>query len=231
MFLVGGQQVVVWGRLSVFTAERRLLANALLDPANARFVLLSESCIPVAPFPTAYKYYTESQHSFVECFVNDGKGGLGRYNRIRNREKLNPEISPAQWRKGSQWFEMSRELASTVVSDRKYFAKFESVFCKDKNGICYIDEHYLPTVLAILHPTKLANRTTTFIDFSRSAAHPYQWEPPTITEDRMKKITESGNNCTYNGQVTNTCYMFARKFSPACLDPLLALASDAFGIP
>ncbi|THG10593.1 hypothetical protein TEA_012340 [Camellia sinensis var. sinensis] len=36
---------VQWGSVSMVEAERRLLANALLDFSNQRFVLLSESCI------------------------------------------------------------------------------------------------------------------------------------------------------------------------------------------
>ena len=33
---------VVWGRISMVDAERRLLANALRDPTNQQFVLLSD---------------------------------------------------------------------------------------------------------------------------------------------------------------------------------------------
>lgn len=33
---------VRWGKISMVDAERRLLANALKDPENQRFVLLSE---------------------------------------------------------------------------------------------------------------------------------------------------------------------------------------------
>jgi hypothetical protein len=192
-------------------------------------VLLSESCIPITPLPVAYKYFMESEHSFVEAYINMGRGGIGRYNRIKHRQKLKPEITPAQWRKGSQWFEMSRALATMVVADSKYYPKYENVLCM-KNCICYVDEHYLATVLTILAPSKLANRTTHYIDFHRSTAHPYQWEPAVITEAAMKKIT-TGNNCTYNGKVTKTCHMFARKFSPATIEPLLKLAATSFGIP
>lgn len=122
-------QEVEWGKLSVFAAERRLLANALLDTANERFVLLSESCIPITPFPVAYQYFLESQLSFVEVFIDMGPGGIGRYYRIKNWAKLNPEISASQWRKGSQWFELSRELALLVVADTTYYPKFESILC------------------------------------------------------------------------------------------------------
>lgn len=165
-------QEVFWGKLSVFAAERRLLANALLDPANERFVLLSESCIPIAPLPIAYKYFMESNQSFVEAYYHPGKGGMGRYTRIKRHEKLSPEVTPAQWRKESQWFEMSRELALLVVSDRKYYPKLARSLCMN-DCICYMDEHYLPTTLTILAPSKLANRTSHFIDFTRSTAHPH----------------------------------------------------------
>lgn len=33
---------VVWGKISMVDAERRLLANALQDPDNQHFVLLSD---------------------------------------------------------------------------------------------------------------------------------------------------------------------------------------------
>lgn len=222
-------QEVFWGRITVYESERRLLANALLDAANERFVHLSESCIPIAPFPVAYKYFTESKHSFVEAFDDPGKGGLGRYNRIKHGEKLNPEVTPSQWRKGGQWFEMSRALALMVVADRKYLPKFQSLLCMD-DCICYSEEHYIPTVLTILAASKLANRSTTFVDFRLRLAHPKKWEPDEITAGLLKNIT-TGSSCTYNGKVTQSCYMFARKFSPGTIQPLMKLATSSFGIP
>ncbi|KAL2558989.1 uncharacterized protein Fot_03728 [Forsythia ovata] len=45
---------VEWGHASMIEAERRLLANALLDFSNQRFVLLSEACIPLYNFSTIY---------------------------------------------------------------------------------------------------------------------------------------------------------------------------------
>lgn len=171
----------------------------------------------------------ESSHSFVEAYFHPGKGGMGRYTRIKNRKKLNPEVTPSQWRKGSQWFEMSRELALLVVSDRKYYSKLEGLLCM-KDCICYMDEHYLPTVLTILAPSKLANRTSHYIDFARSTAHPRQWDREAINEPTLKAIT-TGHSCTYNGKITETCHMFARKFSPGTIEPLLELAATSFGIP
>ncbi len=221
---------MVWAKLSVLAAERRLLANALLDAANERYVLVSESCIPVTPFPVAYQYFLESEHSFVESLIDLGPTGIGRYYRIRDPQKLYPEISSGEWRKGSQWFEMSRELALMVVADRKYYTKFEAVLCLGDCN-CYADEHYLPTVLTILAPSKLANRTTTFVDFrDETDAHPYEWEASDVTEVNLQTVT-TGQNCTYNGNLTEICHLFARKFSPGTIESLLELATASFGIP
>ncbi|KAJ4960404.1 hypothetical protein NE237_020314 [Protea cynaroides] len=52
----------------VINAERRLLANALLDFSNERFVLLSETCIPLLNFATVYTYLINSNHSFLGSF-------------------------------------------------------------------------------------------------------------------------------------------------------------------
>ncbi|CAK9874004.1 unnamed protein product [Sphagnum jensenii] len=220
---------VEWGGLSMLDAERQLLANALLDPNNERFVLLSESCIPISNFSWAYEYITKSQHSFVDCYDDVGRVGKGRYLRIQHPGRLEPEVSLNEWRKGSQWFEMSRELAMIVVSDTKYYPKFKDILCQHEP--CFIDEHYLPSVLNILEPSKLANRTLTYFVFPKHgyAPHPIQWKPEMITQEWIQTL--KGQNCTYNGhrEYTN-CHLFARKFSPETLEPLLKLAPNIYGI-
>ncbi|GER32392.1 Core-2/I-branching beta-1,6-N-acetylglucosaminyltransferase family protein,6-N-acetylglucosaminyltransferase family protein [Striga asiatica] len=55
--------------------------------------------------------------------------------------RLAEAVTTAAWRKDSQWFEMSRELALEVVSDSLYLSLFRD-WCKPA---CYSDEHYLPT--------------------------------------------------------------------------------------
>ena len=113
-------QEAEWGKFSLVEAELRLTANALLDPSNQRFVLLSESCIPLFNFSTVYSYLLNSTQTFVEVYDLEGPAGRDRYKR-----HLWPAITIEQWRKGSQWFEMNRDLATRVVSDRAYFTVFK----------------------------------------------------------------------------------------------------------
>ncbi|GAV75238.1 Branch domain-containing protein, partial [Cephalotus follicularis] len=58
-------QLVEWGQMSMCDAERRLLANALLDISTEWFVLVSESCIPLRNFTIVYRYISRSKYSFV----------------------------------------------------------------------------------------------------------------------------------------------------------------------
>ncbi|XP_061355279.1 glycosyltransferase BC10-like [Gastrolobium bilobum] len=205
---------VKWGENSMIEAERRLLANALLDFSNQRFVLLSESCIPLFNFSTIYTYLMNSTKTFVEAYDLPGDVGRGRYS-----PKMRPQVKLSQWRKGSQWFQIDRALAIGIVSDRQYFPVFKK-YC---NPEYYSDEHYLPTLVSIKYWKRNSNRTLTWVDWSRGGPHLSRYIRPHVTFDFLDKL-RYGSSCEYNGQRTNVCHLFARKFTPHALDRLLRFA-------
>ncbi|CAD6266327.1 unnamed protein product [Miscanthus lutarioriparius] len=207
---------VSWGSITLVDAEKRLLANALLDFSNERFVLLSESCIPVFNFPTVYEYLINSAHSFVESYNIDTPQCAGRYNR-----RMAPHIMAHQWRKGSEWFELNRELAVQIVADYKYY----SIFRKHCRPSCYPDEHYIPTYLHLFHGPLNANRTVTWVDWSRGGPHPASYGAADITEEFIQAIRNNGTECFYNSKPTSVCYLFARKFAPNALGRLMNMTS------
>ncbi|XP_052206147.1 glycosyltransferase BC10-like [Diospyros lotus] len=209
-------QNVQWGTASLADAERRLLANALLDFSNERFVLLSESCIPIYNFPTIYRYLIESDHSFVDSYDDPSRHGRGRYN-----PRMRPDITLSDWRKGSQWFEVNRTLAIVIVSDTKYYNLFRK-YCRPA---CYPDEHYIPTFLHKFFGSSIANRTVTFVNWSLGGPHPATFTRANITESFMQSIRNNGTLCWYNLVKQSSCYLFARKFAPSTLEPLLNLSS------
>ena len=213
------QQVSEWGRMSMCDAERRLLANALLDISNEWFILLSESCIPLYNFTIIYHYITKSKYSFTGAFDDPGRYGRGRYN-----ENMAPEVNITQWRKGSQWFEVNRKLAINIVEDTTFYPKFEK-FCRPA---CYVDEHYFPTMLTIEAGNLLANRSITWVDWSRGGAHPATFGGSDITEEFFKRVF-GGQHCTYNNKNSTMCFLFARKFAPSALQPLLHISSKVLG--
>ncbi|KAF9662338.1 hypothetical protein SADUNF_Sadunf18G0042500 [Salix dunnii] len=176
-------------------SQVRLLANALLDISNERFILLSESCIPLFNFSFVYGYVMRSKHSFIGAFDDHGPYGRGRYN-----ENMAPEVNITSWRKGSQWF----ELAVSIVEDTTSYPKFEE-FCRRH---CHVDEHDFPTI------------TLTWVEWSRGGAHPATFGRVDIKEEFFKTIRED-ERCDYNNQSSSICYLIARKFTPSALEPLL----------
>ncbi|KAK3029971.1 hypothetical protein RJ639_038776 [Escallonia herrerae] len=211
---------VEWGSVSLADAERRLLANALLDFSNERFVLLSESCIPVYNFQTVYEYLIGSVHNFVESYDDPGPYGRGRYSR-----HMQPHIMLSDWRKGSQWFELNRTLAIKIVSDTKYYTIFRKYCTPD----CYPDEHYIPTYIHMFYGPLNANRTVTYVDWSTWGPHPATFGEAKITKDFIQSIRINKTQCMYNFKNTTICYLFARKFAPDALAPLLNLSSTLMG--
>ncbi|PRQ52727.1 putative glycosyl transferase, family 14 [Rosa chinensis] len=158
---------VVWGESSMIEAERLLFEEALYDPANQRFVLLSDSCVPLYNFSYIYNYVMSSPKSFVDSFI-DVKGH--RYD-----PKMSPTIHKERWRKGSQWITLARRHAEIVVDDDTVFPVFRE-FCKrwpptplsfrrrllainwtfqlplftfQRHRNCIPDEHYVQTLLAV----------------------------------------------------------------------------------
>uniref|UniRef100_A0A7N0UHE1 Core-2/I-branching beta-1,6-N-acetylglucosaminyltransferase family protein n=1 Tax=Kalanchoe fedtschenkoi TaxID=63787 RepID=A0A7N0UHE1_KALFE len=209
-------KVVKWGRVNMIEAERRLLASALLDTLNQRFVLLSDSCIPLFNFSTIYSYLINStKSSYIEVYDSRGKTGRGRFRPI-----LKPLITIRQWRKGSQWFEVDRYIATRVVSDRTYFPAFQRS-CKRK--ACYADEHYLPTFANIKFRERNAGRSLTWVDWTKGGAHPGRFVRPSVTPKFLEKM-RFGSECEYNGKKSHVCYLFARKFTSHALERLLWFA-------
>ncbi|CAN4121822.1 unnamed protein product [Withania somnifera] len=192
---------VEWGKVNMVEAEKRLVANALLDISNQRFVLLSEACIPLFNFSTIYNYLTNSTKNFVETY------------------DLLARIKLHEWRKGSQWFAMDRDLAVEVVSDRTYF----SIFQKHCSGSCYADEHYLPTFVNMKFGKRNSGRSLTWVNWSKGGPHPARFIRTDVTVEFLEKL-RSESHCEYNGKNTSVCYLFARKFTPHALTRLLRFA-------
>ncbi|KAI4316235.1 hypothetical protein L6164_024234 [Bauhinia variegata] len=229
---------VGWGRISMVEAERRLLANALLDPDNQHFVLLSESCIPVRHFDFVYNYLLFTNVSFVDCFWDPGPHGNGRY-----IEHMLPEVEKKDFRKGSQWFSMKRQHAIIVMADSLYLTKFKHHCRPNMEGgrNCYADEHYLPTYFHMIDPSGIANWSVTFVDWSEGKWHPRSFRDHDITRELLKNITSVSESthfqsdakrsmvitpCVWNG-LRRPCFLFARKFFPETLNRLMNLFANS----
>lgn len=241
---------VGWGEASMIQAERLLLDAALQEPANQRFVLLSDSCVPLYNFSYIYSYLMASPRSFVDSFL-DPKDDIkdGRYN-----PKMAPVIPRSKWRKGSQWISLVRSHAEVIVDDEIIFPVFKR-FCKrrppldETNGKwkmivqtehnCIPDEHYVPTLLAMSDlESELERRAVTYTSWNQSTTtldrtgwHPFTFSYADASSQKIKNIkeikhvyyeTESRKEWCKNNSTRVTCFLFARKFSQGAAMRLLS---------
>ncbi|CAL9042473.1 unnamed protein product [Musa banksii] len=229
---------VVWGEATMIEAERLLFAAALKDPANRRFALISDSCVPLYNFSYIYNYVMSSSKSFVDSFLDKREG---RYN-----PKMFPTIPKDRWRKGSQWTILVRKHAQIVAADTVVFPEFRR-FCKrriepvlggkqnhkeaaQKEHNCIPDEHYMQTLLSMNQlEHELERRTLTYTSWNQSidAQDKSNWHPKKFefADASLQHITEIRNiNHIYYETEYRTewcqcnatfvpCFLFARKFS------------------
>ncbi|KAL7590854.1 glycosyltransferase BC10 [Lactuca sativa] len=224
---------VDWGKISMVDAEKRLLANALKDPDNQHFVLLSDSCVPLRGFDYVYNYLIYTNISFIDSFEDPGPHGSGRYS-----NRMLPEVEKKFFRKGAQWFTMKRQHAIIVMADSLYYTKFRDYCRPGMDGRnCYADEHYLPTLFHMFDPHGVANWSVTHVDWSERKWHPKSYRKKDVSLQLIKNISSISESvhvtsdekremtitpCMWNS-VNRPCYLFARKFLPETLNSMIDL--------
>ncbi|KEH41305.1 putative glycosyl transferase, family 14 [Medicago truncatula] len=211
---------------TLIAAARRLLATALLDdPHNQYFALVSQHCIPLFSFRFVYnslfEYRVESlnkykiQHpSFIE-FDSKHPNLYQRYN-ARGKDVMMPEVSFKDFRKGSQFFILNRKHAKVVLRDQKLWKKFR-IPCIDTYS-CYPEEHYFPTLLSMEERDGCTGFTLTRVNWTGCTdGHPHLYTREEVSPELVRQLRKS--NSSYP-------YLFARKFSPETLAPLMDIAYD-----
>ncbi|XP_059307795.1 glycosyltransferase BC10-like [Lycium ferocissimum] len=208
---------------SLISAARRLLATAILDDQlNFYFAVVSQHCIPIHSFNFVYDSLFSSptqfpvQRSFIE--ILSGEPQLWDRYIARGESVMLPEVSFDRFRVGSQFFMLTRKHAQLVIRDRRLWRKFK-LPCLNKDS-CYPEEHYFPTLLSMEDPDGCTNYTLTRVNWTGSVdGHPHTYYPPEISPELIHELRVSNN--TYS-------HVFARKFSPDCLKPLMDIADVIF---
>ncbi|XP_047327132.1 glycosyltransferase BC10-like [Impatiens glandulifera] len=205
---------------TLISAARRLLATAILDdPLNSYFALVSQHCIPLHSFRFTYRTLfpgstRELTHptSYIEI-LSDEPQLWDRYT-ARGDDVMLPEVPFEKFRVGSQFYVLARRHALLIVKDRKLWSKFR-LPCINADS-CYPEEHYFPTLLSMADPKGCSHYTLTRVNWTGSTdGHPYTYSPPEVSSELIGRLRQSNS--------TRYSYLFARKFSPDCLEPLLRL--------
>jgi hypothetical protein len=234
---------VAWGTVSIVKAEQALLRSALrcADPVASAFALLSESCVPIRAFPFTRAYLLDGEDAFSKINTADGHhDGNHEQTRVGNGVGVNrrrqsfAESSPDRharwpgfrdadaaaalprrfWRKGSQWFALTRRHAEVVAADVVVVEAFgrycstgvstgaEIAISGDvseggdgKRGsktkrFCAPDEHFVPTLLAMRGlETELEPRSVTYANWWPTKRwHPKRFAAREASADAIRAI-------------------------------------------
>ncbi|XP_062188330.1 glycosyltransferase BC10-like [Phragmites australis] len=208
---------------SLIAAERRLLAAALLDDAaNVYFALLSQHCVPLQSFARLYGalFPPRAAHhhrlpSYIEVLT--GEPQMPSRYVARGEDAMLPEVPYDRFRIGSQFFTLARRHAALVVGERRLWRKFRVPCLPEmQQDSCYPEEHYFPTLLDMADSAGVARYTLTRVNWTGSVAgHPHTYTAPEVSPRLIAQLRASNHTHPY---------MFARKFAPDCLGPLLAIA-------
>jgi hypothetical protein len=211
------------GDPSLIAAARRLLAAALLDDAaNAYFALLSQHCVPLRAFPRLYATllpppapHHHRLPSYIEVLA--GEPQMPARYVARGDDAMLPEVPFARFRVGSQFFALARRHAVLVVRERRLWRKFREPCLPEARDACYPEEHYFPTLLDMADPAAVARYTLTSVNWTGSVdGHPNTYAATEVSPRLIHDLRRS-NTSTHE-------HMFARKFAPDCLAPLMDIA-------
>ncbi|KAF2551240.1 hypothetical protein F2Q68_00037729 [Brassica cretica] len=194
-------------------AARRLLAHALLDdPQNYIFALFSPSCVPIRSFDFTYKTLVSSRKSFIEI-LKDEPWQFERW-AARGDDAMLPEVKLEDFRIGSQFWALTRWHARMVARDRRIWEKFNKTCVREDT--CYPEENYFPTLVNMRDPRGCVPATLTHVDWTvNDGGHPRMYEAEEVVPELIVRLRKSR---------PSDPFLFARKFSPEALEPLLGMA-------
>ena len=124
-----------WGQFNLVEANILMMKQALLDPLNKKFILVSDSCIPIVSFDTFYNEIMSDDKSRINIFHNNNPE---RYVQI-----INPPFPKD---------ELTKHSGSGLVLNLNH-AKILTLQIEDlhKNwkAVSCLDEHYFGNILRI----------------------------------------------------------------------------------
>jgi Core-2/I-Branching enzyme len=172
-----------WGSADLVQASRFLLWEAFRDPSNERFILLSESDLPLFHPLVFYRQVMGEEKSRANAWPRPAwQMDLQRWTWRMAMPPYN--IRQSMWRKSSQFFSLIRSHAELILRDYDVFRGFQE-YCKsgwdgdyNKWRDCYTDEHYIPTLFAMHNKTDETFEEVgsgTFADWSQGGPHPREY--------------------------------------------------------
>mmetsp|Transcript_34421 Transcript_34421/g.67863 ORF Transcript_34421/g.67863 Transcript_34421/m.67863 type:complete len:326 (-) Transcript_34421:58-1035(-) len=173
-----------WATSGLVRATILLLREALKNPCNSHFVLLSNSDLPVLSFPEFYESITASKQSRFNKFGLNWDEQLGRTVwQGPDGEHWSGCTRPGCFSKADQWSMWVRE-------DAQFFA--ENNFLKYlKPKALFVDEPYFVEIMH-QYDRPFENKSVTYTEWKFAADSPCTFSG-TVSDDVIDKARKSGS--------------------------------------
>ena len=195
--------------ISLIHAHNLLIANALKDPDNYKFINVSQACIPLKPFDHIYNFLTSDDMGYfgkmcenykdIEC--NSNKTGLKHVYKAAN------------------WFILNRNLANIFATDDKNNINllYSRVWAPEEwYYLTYIYNNNLQSQVIVYD----WNNLTTFTNWGQKSYIYNRSNTPTTLKNYK---TIFSNELRY---LMNAPHLFARKFNPVHMN--FKILTDTF---
>ena len=122
-YIINETVKTAWGHISLTDATYLMLKEGLLDDNNYKFILLSDSCIPIKSFQKIYQSTTNDNKSWFNFYSPDLISSPTHFKRIGSLPLFLAEKAFIQ----EQWMILDRSHVELIVKNymdfRKYFTK------------------------------------------------------------------------------------------------------------
>ncbi|CAN1232582.1 Glycosyltransferase BC10 [Linum perenne] len=219
---------VVWGEPTMIQAEKLLLQAALHDPANQRFVLLSDSFVD----ESTGRYNPDMSTTIPRSKWRKGSQWVTLVRKHAD-VVVNDNFVYTVFRKYCKRWKARRDLPRILR-----ILDLHLLFQHQQHSNCIPDEHYVQTLLTMNElEHELERRTLTYTEWDsaptkdwRQTWHPVTFDQPDSVTEKIKEI-KGINNVHYESEhrtewckvanIFSTCFLFARKFSQGAAVRLL----------
>ncbi|GJP67464.1 hypothetical protein CLOP_g24284 [Closterium sp. NIES-67] len=157
--------------------------------------------------------------------------------------RMAPDVRPLQFSTGSQWMGITRRHAYAIVEDQAVYAKF-AAFCRNDrwHHHCNPAHHYVPTLLRVTWPARVANRSVIYAHSPSS----HLLAPPTLTPSRISSlllhnvqeanhyyVTTHANHASARRCIVDfrpaKCFLFLAGLTPAAVERFNLLPLQLLG--
>ncbi len=166
-----------WAGLGLVKATNNLLLEALKDPANKYFMLLSEKCMPLYDFDYIYDKITQKKKSWVFHYKwNNIQQNVNRYNslmQVKTKFKDPLNFTIGEFYKQSQWMLLNRSHAELIARNMTLTNQFYKTSAPDEHFYINILKNKVP-----MFHTENINHPITFVNWTDSNVgnHPVEYQ-------------------------------------------------------